>query len=35
MYSPGDKTEVFTYLSLGAKETWRSVEGALFWLRRK
>ncbi len=35
MYSPGDKTEVLIYLSLAGKETWRSVEGALFWLRRK
>lgn len=35
MYSSGDKTEVYIYLSLGGKDTWRSVEGALFWLRRK
>jgi hypothetical protein len=35
MYSSGDKTEVFTYLSIGAKETWRSIQGSLFWLRRK
>jgi len=35
MYAPGDKTEVFIYLSIAGKETWRSVDGALFWLRRK
>lgn len=34
-YQPGDKTEVFMYLTWGGKEAWRSVEGSLFWLRRK
>ena len=34
-YSTGDKSEVFCYLDLAGKEVWRSVEGALFWLRKK
>ena len=33
-YLPGDKNEVFYYLSESGKEVWRSVDGALFWLRR-
>ncbi|PKF62557.1 hypothetical protein CW745_03785 [Psychromonas sp. psych-6C06] len=35
MYTQGDKSEAIIYLSLAGKETWRSVDGALFWLRRK
>ncbi|NQY65643.1 MAG: UPF0149 family protein [Alteromonadaceae bacterium] len=34
-YQPGEKTEVFVYLNMAGKETWRSVEGSLFWLRKK
>lgn len=34
-YQPGEKTEVFMYLMWGGKEAWRSIEGSLFWLRRK
>jgi len=34
-YSVGDKTEVFCYLELAGKEVWRSVDGALFWLRQQ
>jgi len=33
-YSVGDKTEVFCYLELAGKQAWRSVDGALFWLRQ-
>ncbi|NQY35845.1 MAG: UPF0149 family protein [Alteromonadaceae bacterium] len=33
-YQPGEKSEVFVYLNMAGKETWRSVEGSLFWLRK-
>ncbi len=34
-YQSGDKSEALTYINLAGKETWRAVDGALFWLRRK
>ncbi len=34
-YQAGDKSEALTYINLAGKETWRAVDGALFWLRRK
>jgi yecA family protein len=34
-FQPGDKTEVFVYLDFAGKQAWRSVEGSLFWLRKK
>lgn len=35
MYSPGHCSEAEVYLYDYGKEAWRSVDGALFWLRRK
>lgn len=34
-YGTGDKNEAVTYVYNGGKLAWQSVEGALFWLRRK
>ncbi|WAJ70196.1 UPF0149 family protein [Catenovulum adriaticum] len=34
-YGLGDKNEAVTYVCNGGKLAWQSVEGALFWLRRK
>ncbi len=34
-YSPGDKSEAICYLNCHGKQAWRSVDGALFWLRKK
>ncbi|MEJ6476702.1 hypothetical protein [Pseudoalteromonas piscicida] len=34
-YSLGSKEEVLTYIENGGKKAWLSVEGSLFWLRKK
>ncbi|MEI5637664.1 hypothetical protein [Pseudoalteromonas sp. UG3-2] len=35
MYSRGSKEEVIMYITNGGKKAWLSVEGSLFWLRKK
>ena len=35
MYSPGSADEAELYIMEHGKEAWRSVAGALFWLRAK
>ncbi|KKE85683.1 CDC27 family protein [Pseudoalteromonas luteoviolacea] len=34
-YTLGSKDEVITYIEMGGKKAWLSVEGSLFWLRQK
>ncbi|MDK2597251.1 UPF0149 family protein [Pseudoalteromonas obscura] len=34
-YTLGSKEEVITYIEMGGKKAWLSVEGSLFWLRNK
>ncbi|MBQ4875757.1 UPF0149 family protein [Pseudoalteromonas luteoviolacea] len=34
-YTLGSKEEVITYIEMGGKRAWLSVEGSLFWLRNK